>query len=56
MMRQLGCHARQLFVIGIPPPTIESLFEGDQGYYVNKRFSPRRFIKDRIPVEAASFP
>lgn len=49
IMRQLGCYARQLF--GLRFPTIGSLFEGEEGYYVDECLSPRHVLQDRDMIK-----
>ncbi|KAM5341504.1 hypothetical protein ACJ41O_014535 [Fusarium nematophilum] len=49
IMRQLGSYARQLFDIRFP--TIGSLFEGDEGYYIDECLSPRHVLQDRGTIE-----
>lgn len=49
IMHQLGRHARQLF--GLRFPTIGSLFEGEEGYYVDQCLSPGHVLQDRETME-----
>ncbi|RDL37830.1 uncharacterized protein BP5553_05263 [Venustampulla echinocandica] len=49
IMRQLGCYACQLF--GLRFPTIGSLFEGDDGYYIDECLSPGHVLQDRETIE-----
>ena len=49
IMRQLGCYARQLF--GLRFPTIGSLFEGDEGYYIDECLSPGHILQDRETIK-----
>ena len=49
IMRQRGCYARQLF--GLRFPTIGSLFEGEDGYYVDECLSPGHVLQERDTME-----
>lgn len=49
IMQQLGCYARQLF--GLRFPTIGSLFEGDEGYYIDECLTPGHVLQDRETIE-----
>ncbi|KAH6628177.1 hypothetical protein F5144DRAFT_654238 [Chaetomium tenue] len=49
VMRQLGCYTRQLFDLRFP--TIGSLFEGGQGYYISECLSPGHVLEDRAAIE-----
>lgn len=49
IMQQLGCYACQLF--GLRFPTIGSLLEGDQGYYIDECLSPGHILQDREMIE-----
>ena len=49
IMRQLGRYARQLF--GLRFLAIGSLFEGEEGYYVDECLSPGHVLQDRDTIE-----
>lgn len=49
IMRQLGCYTSQLY--GLRFGTIGSLFEDDQGYYIDKCLSPGHVLQDRETIE-----
>ncbi|KAK1767706.1 hypothetical protein QBC33DRAFT_585666 [Phialemonium atrogriseum] len=49
IMRQLGCYARQLFSLRFP--TIELLFERDEGYCIGECLSPGHVLQDRETIE-----
>jgi hypothetical protein len=49
IMRQLGHYARQLF--GLRFSTIGSLFESEEGYYVDECLSPGHVLQDRETIE-----
>ncbi|KAK4452372.1 hypothetical protein QBC34DRAFT_398555 [Podospora aff. communis PSN243] len=49
IMHQLGRFARQLFDLRFP--TIGSLLEGDEGYYVGECLSPGHIFEDRGTIE-----
>lgn len=51
-MRQLGRYARQLFDLLFP--AIGSLFEGEEGYYVDECLSPGHVLQDRETREDMS--
>jgi len=52
IMRQLGCYARQLSALRFP--TIGSLFEGSEGYYIDECLSPGHVLHDRETIEDIS--
>lgn len=49
IMKQLGCYARQLF--GLRFPTIGSLLESDEGYYIDECLSPGHVLQDRETIK-----
>lgn len=52
IMHQLGCYARELFSLRFP--TIGSLFEGEDGYYIDECLSPGHVLQDRETIEELS--
>lgn len=52
IMRQLGRYNRQLY--GLRFPTIGSLFEGVEGYYIDECLSPGHVLQDRDTIEDIS--
>ncbi|KAM0417341.1 hypothetical protein ACHAPT_012657 [Fusarium lateritium] len=49
IMRQLGSFSCRLFELRFP--TIGSLFEGDEGYYIDECLSPGHVLQDRETIE-----